>query len=457
MLAGLLKAGRPTILGLTVVLVVVATGLDWASGNNISLASLYIVPMMIGAIALRPAEIALLAVVCSYLRSWFDTPGSPWDLALRFLFAALAYLASGLFITALRRNHAQAVDHLSQIQSEQQRRHEAEERLRVLADSSPAAILTVDAAGRVLDANAAAHKLLMIPDGGGLKGRQITEYIPFLADALRLDESSVGLRTAVKCQGRRDNGEIFLAHIWFSAYRAAEGKRLAAIMVDSSEEMRDREEEGLHHLLTGNQIATAAIAHEVRNVSEAMAMLCEDLRRRHCLAQDTALRGLDSLVGGLEAIASFDLQSGPHEVHEVPLREILDNFRIVIEPAWREIDGAVLWRAPEELPSVKAESHGLLQVCLNLAQNSLRAVQERAVRQLQVTVSQQQQKVTIRFLDSGPGIDTPGELFRPFQQGAIGTGLGLYVSRFLIRRYGGELRFEPSPQGTCFVIELDAV
>ena len=340
-LARLLKAGRPVIVGLTIVLVVVATVLDWASGNNISLASLYIVPMMIGAIALRPAEIAVLALVCSYLRSWFDTPGSSSDLALRFLFAALAYLASGLFITALLRNHAQAVEHLSQIQSEQQRRREAEEQLRVLAESSPAAILTADATGIVLNANAAAHNLLMIKQAGALNGKQITDYIPFLADALRLDEKSVGLRTAVKCQGRRDNGEIFLAHIWFSAYRSPGGKRLAAILVDSSEEMRDREEEGLHHLLTGNQIATAAIAHEVRNVSEAMAMLCEDLRRRHGLAQDSALRGLDSLVGGLEAIASFELQAGPHEVYEVPLREVLDNFRIVIEPAWREIDGVV--------------------------------------------------------------------------------------------------------------------
>jgi C4-dicarboxylate-specific signal transduction histidine kinase len=221
--------------------------------------------------------------------------------------------------------------------------------------------------------------------------------------------------------------------------------------------MRDREEEGLHHLLTGNQIATAAIAHEVRNVSEAMAMLCEDLRRRHDLAQDSALRGLDSLVGGLEAIASFELQAGPHEVEEVPLREVLDNFRIVIEPAWREIDGVVLWQAPEDLPSVKAQSHGLLQVCLNLAQNSLRAVQERAIRELQVAISQQREKVEIRFQDSGPGVASPAELFRPFQQGAIGSGLGLYVSRFLIRQYGGELRFEPSQQGSCFVIELDAV
>src|SRR5882672_10298810 len=145
MLVRLLKAGRPTILGVTIVLVVVATLLDWATGNNISLATLYIVPMMIGAIALRPAETAVLAIVCSYLRSWFDVPGSPLDLTLRFVFAALAYLASGLFITALLRNRVQAVQHLSQIQAEQRRRREAEEQLRVLAESSPAAILTVDA------------------------------------------------------------------------------------------------------------------------------------------------------------------------------------------------------------------------------------------------------------------------------------------------------------------------
>jgi C4-dicarboxylate-specific signal transduction histidine kinase len=221
--------------------------------------------------------------------------------------------------------------------------------------------------------------------------------------------------------------------------------------------MRDREEQGLHQLLTGNQIATAAIAHEVRNVSEAMAMLCEDLRRRHNLGQDEALRGLDSLVGGLEAIASFDLQAGPNEADEAPLQEVLDNFRIVIEPAWREIDGVVRWQAPGPLPSVRADPHGLLQVCLNLAQNSLRAVQERTVRELEVAVVQQRRKVLVRFQDSGPGVVSPGDLFRPFQQGAIGSGLGLYVSRFLIRRYGGELRFEPSKEGSCFVIELDSV
>jgi two-component system sensor kinase FixL len=453
----LLKAGKAKVLALTVLLLVIATLLDWATGNNVSLAALYIVPMMTGAIVLRPMETAVFAVVCSYLRSWFDVPGPALDLILRFVFAALAYFVSGLFVTVLVRNREQAIRHLGEIQIEQKRRREAEEQLRVLAESSPAAIVTVDANGTVLAANDAANRLLMIPERETLKGRRIVDYFPFLADALRLDAESVGLRTAVKCQAHRSNGEIFLAHIWFSAYLAPEGKRLAAIIVDSSEEMRDREEQGLDQLVTANQIATAAIAHEVRNASEAMAMLCEDLRQRHGLAQDKALKGLDSLVGGLEAIASFELQPRPHEIEEVSLKEVLDNFRIVVEPAWREIEGAVRWHLPALMPSVWAEPHGLLQAFLNLAQNSLRAVQEGPVRELDITVRSQEQKVIVTFHDSGPGVGSPGDLFRPFQQGAVGSGLGLFVSRFLVRSYGGELRFEPPQQGSCFVIELDEV
>jgi PAS domain S-box-containing protein len=457
MIPRLLRAGKPAILLSTAALVLLVTLADRASGNNISLAALYILPMMLGAVVLRPAETALFALLCSYLRSWFDIEGTPLDLALRFVFAALAYLVSGLFVTALLRNRELAIQHLGQIQKEQALRREAEEHLRVLAESSPAAILTVDGDGAVLAANESANRLFMLPSSETLEGRQIVKHLPFLADVLRVDAQSIGLRTAVKCQGQRANGEIFLAHMWLSAYRAGENKRLAAIIVDSSEDLRDREEQGLQQLLTGNQIATAAVAHEVRNACQAMAMLCEDLRQRHPLSEDTALRGLDSLVGGLEAIASFELQAKSHEVEAVSLKEVLDTLRIVIEPAWREIEGAVRFHLPAMMPHVCSEPYGLLQSFLNLAQNSHRAVQEGPVRELDIAVSLQDPKVIVTFQDSGPGVAAPEDLFRPFQQGAAGSGLGLYVSRFLVRSYGGELRFEPSSHGCCFAIELDSV
>ena len=424
---------------------------DWISGNNISLAALYILPMMVGAVVLKPWETALFAVACSYLRSWFDIPGTPADLALRFVFAALAYLASGLFVTALVRNHEQTARHLTEIRTEKARRSEAEEYLRVLAQSSPAAIFTVDGSGLVLAANAAANRLLLLSSDNPLQGRSIGSYLPFLAETLRKHNESLGLCTATQCQGYRDNGEIFLAHIWFSAYRTLEGKRLAAIVVDSSDEMRDREERGLDQLLTGNELVVAAMAHEVRNACEAMGMLCEDLDERYGLAHDRAFRGLDNLVSGLEVIASHELKSEIVDLmEEIPLREVLDNLRIVVEPAWREIEGTIRWHLPDDMPMVFAEPHGLLQAFLNLAQNSHRAVQEEAVRELSISVSSKEQKVFVRFHDSGPGIRDPESLFQPFQRAATGSGLGLYVSRLIVRSYNGELSFERQPRGSCF-------
>ncbi len=369
----------------------------------------------------------------------------------------MAYFVSALFVNGLVNNHKRAIRHFSQLHNEQRLRREAEEQLRVLAESSPAAILTVDGEGAVLAANGAAYRLLMIPEEKVLDGRSIADYFPLLADALRFDSATVGLSTSVKCQGRRENGEMFLAHMWFSSYLVPDGKRLAAIIVDSSEEMREREEQELHQLLTGNQIATAVIAHEVRNVCSAMTMLCDDLRHQPGLAGNRTLSGLDSLVAGLEAIASFELQYRAHEVRSVSLQEILDNLRIVVEPAWREIAGTVHWNLPARIPSVWAEPHGLMQALLNLSQNSLRAVQEGTLRQLDISVVPQAAKVLVSVQDSGPGVHAPEGLFRPFQQGASGSGLGLYVSRFLVRSYGGELRFERPAQGSRFVIELDVV
>jgi nitrogen-specific signal transduction histidine kinase len=456
LIGSLLKAGKRNILLVALILVMTTAFLDWAIGRNVSLAALYILPMMVAAVVLRPPETAAFALVCAYLRFRFDTYGSPAELTLRFIFATLAYFLSGLFVTVLIRNRELVIQHLGRIQQEQALRREAEEQLRLLADSSPATILTTDRRGVVLASNRAADALFSIPEGQSMRGRNITSYLPVLGDALRVTIGREGLRTAVQCQGYRENGEIFLAHIWFSSYLAEEGERLAAIVVDSSEEMREREEEGLLQLMRGNRIAAAAVAHEVHNSCVAMTLLCSNLQRREELARDEDMRGVMTLLSGLQAIASLELQA-KEEVEPISLKEVLDSLRIITEPAWQDIDGIVRWTLPPELPQVFANRHGLLQAFLNLTQNSNRAVQEASKRELLIRVQLEPGKVLVRFNDSGPGIPSPENLFQPLQQGAIGAGMGLYVSRFSLRGYGGDLRCEPTAAGSCFVVELQAV
>ena len=69
----------------------------------------------------------------------------------------------------------------------------------------------------------------------------------------------------------------------------------------------------------------------------------------------------------------------------------------MIQPDWRESEGAVIWRLPPDCPAVIADPHGLLQAFLNLAQNSLRAVQEGSIRELEISVSVVERRALIRF------------------------------------------------------------
>jgi C4-dicarboxylate-specific signal transduction histidine kinase len=184
-------------------------------------------------------------------------------------------------------------------------------------------------------------------------------------------------------------------------------------------------------------------------------LVCLQLQERHPLAQDPDFQGLMNLVKGMEKVTSLDLYSrGSEALERIHLQPVLDSLRIVIEPDWKEIEGRVRWSLPPSVPMVMADPHGLLQVFLNLARNSHRAVQEMPQRELDILVELKEDRVQIHFDDSGPGIAAPQHLFQAFQQGADGAGLGLYVSRAVVRSYGGDLRFEPHAGRSHFTVEL---
>jgi signal transduction histidine kinase len=308
----------------------------------------------------------------------------------------------------------------------------------------------------VVAANRAAESLIMLPPGETLRDREISRYFPVLGAALQFESGAEALRAAAQCQAFRDNGEIFLADLWFSTWNSPRGKRLAAIVVDASEEMRDREEESLRQLLRANHIAAAAISHEVRNLCSAISIISGNVAAKYSSDTDSDIHAMSSLVGALEKLASVDLQTRVSDsVQTIEPRAVLDDLRIIIEPQWREAGGTISWTLPAPMPPVMAERHGLLLACLNLAQNSLRATEHSEVKELSITVSIEGDALNLRFEDSGPGVAVPNRLFAPFQPGADGTGLGLYVSRAILRSYGGDLKYEPRSQGSCFAISLE--
>jgi PAS domain S-box-containing protein len=401
-------------------------------------------------------QIAMVGGVCTILAEMFDP--FPWEPAAgvpRDIFMLAAYFGTGLFAHESAKNRRLTEQHVRGVEQEAELRRDAEQQLKALIESSPAAILTVDSAGKLLMANQAAHRLLGF-EPETLPGESIKDFLPPLARVPPADESTPSFRTAMQCSGRRRDGDVFLADVWFSTYKTSAGPRLAAMLVDSSEDLRDKEESSFHHLLIASRLAVGAVSHEIRNFCGAISVVYENLSRHGELAQSEDLRALGNLVEGLGKIATLELRqsAGSEELVSVDLGSVLDELRIVTDLPLRESGVRVCWDVPEFLPRVWAERHNLLQALLNLTKNSQRAMQDNARKELTVSACVEGERVVVRVRDSGNGIPNPERLFQPFQQGAEATGLGLYLSRALVRSFDGDLRYEPGPPGCCFALDL---
>lgn len=432
--------------------------IDWRVDLNISFGFLYLFPVLLVASVQPRWQIVATAFVCTLLSDIFDPFPFTLSVALPqdiLVFTSLA--GTGLFAYEITRSRRRETENLRRVEREAAARREAEEQLEFLIDSSPAAIVTMGSDCLILRANSAAHRLFGLPQGE-LAGRSIRKYIPALGRVPFIGESPQAFRTEMQCRGEREHGDVFLANVFFSTYQTAVGARLAALIVDASEELREREEASLEQLMAGSRILVGAVSHEVRNVCGAIAVIHENLVRSGRLQGNKDFEALGSLVETLNKIASLELKQSANDsqMSGIDLIETLEDLRIVLEPYCQEADIAIVWKVPGELPPVWADRHSLLQVLLNLTKNSERALADAGEKRIEISVTESNGTVSIRVTDSGPGIADTGNLFLPFQKGAESTGLGLYLSRAFVRSFRGELRHDPAVAGCSFVIELAA-
>src|SRR5258708_39792678 len=114
----------------------------------------------------------------------------------------------------------------------------------------------------------------------------------------------------------------------------------------------------------------------------------------------------------------------------------------------------MVWGGGEKLPPVTVERYGRMAVFLNLVKNSERALESSDPKRLTISALMENENVVIRFEDTGHGVAVPEKLFQPFQTSATATGLGLYVSRAILRTFRGDLHYEPRDRGASFVVVL---
>jgi len=457
MYAAFFNGSRQSVLRRAAVLFVVIALLDWSIVGEIPLGFLYLIPMLLVGSVLGPLQIAIIAAICTFLAEAFDDfHWTPRTAIPRDVLYFAAFAGVGLFVREISRNRQTALMHLHEVEQQRDARREAEEQLKALIESSPAAILTADADGIVLMANEAAHRMLALPPAT-LPGKTIYTYLPSLTNVSRHDPARQFFRTVMQARGQREDGDTFLADICFSTYRTNEGSRLTAMVIDASEDLRTHEVSGLRQLLEGSRIAIGAVSHEIRNVCGAIAVVHKNLAHRGLLAGNEDFEALGNLVVALERIASVNLKQSTDKPTEVDLAALLDELKIIVSPSLHE-DGIVSqWSLQSTLPLVWADRSSLMQVFLNLITNSSRVLTSKQNPCIAITARAEKSQVLVEVADNGGGVPQPEHLFHPFQAGATSTGLGLYLSRAFMRSFGGDLRYKAVPDGACFLVDLNAV
>jgi PAS domain S-box-containing protein len=298
------RADRRFLLIAATLLVAAIAFTDWFTKPYISIGFLYLFPIMLVSGILPRWQIVCLAFVCSILQELFSNLPSG-EAIVRLILSSAGFAGTGLFVFELVRNRRIVVQHLEEVEDQIRLRQEAEEQLRVLVESSPAAILTVDSKGEILLANLAAQTLLA-SGKGDIKSQTIEKYLPALFIAARAKQSEP-LRTTMQCYGQRADGETFLAGIWFATYNTHAGKRLAAIIVDLSEDLVHREDLSLDYLLKNARILMSAVSHEMRNLSGTAQVMYRNLGRVSALKGNEDFEALGTLIHGMEKLSDLDL------------------------------------------------------------------------------------------------------------------------------------------------------
>ena len=143
----------------------------------------------------------------------------------------------------------------------------------------------------------------------------------------------------------------------------------------------------------------------------------------------------------------------------VNLNDILKDVICSFKDTEREREIQVVESLDKDLPMIMADKEQITLVCRNIIDNSRMAINGRGGLKI-ATKKGADNKVNVAFYDSGKGIpsDVIERVFDPFfvvNDEERGMGLGLCISRDIIKRHGGTLTVKSQKgKGTIFQLAL---
>lgn len=302
-------------------------------------------------------------------------------------------------------------------------------------------------------------------------GKNIHEFLQtrFSPDSLALEQTTydpvmVGNWHGNLTQRTRDGHEIVVAS------RQAlkdEGNAILEINRDITAQLRAEDALRRTERLAAMGRVAGIIAHEINNPLEAItntfyllknhASLDEEARYFARLGEEELLR-----VSHITRQTLGFYRESKDEV-EVSLSQLLDD---ILDLQTRRLEFNNI--SVSKLYGSSGMIHGfpveLKQVFLNLIGNAVQAMPEGGTLRLRVLeqapFENRPAGVGVSVIDTGHGIqpEHARQLFEPFftTKSTKGTGLGLWISKGIVQKYGGSIRFRSARFGdrnvTCFKV-----
>jgi PAS domain S-box-containing protein len=304
-------------------------------------------------------------------------------------------------------------------------------------------------------------------------GRKIHEVLQtgFPESSLGLEDPESALAENGKWYGdvtqvTRDGREIVVAS---RQALKAEGNAILEINRDITAQLRAEDALRKAERLAAMGRVAGIIAHEINNPLESITNTFYLLRNHPSLDEEAryyAQLGEEELIRVSHITRqTLGFYRESKDPLEVSLSRLLDDI-LELQTRRLEFSNIVIEKQYRSNGMLQGFPVELKQVFLNLIGNAVQAMPDGGTLRLRVANCKQPEGrgtgIRISVTDTGSGVEPENakQLFEPFftTKSAKGTGLGLWISKGIIQKYGGTIRFRSlrhhSGKATCFQVFL---
>lgn len=352
----------------------------------------------------------------------------------------------------------------SQLTAANQAIEERRRELEIILETIPSGVVTLDAAGVVLQSNRAFAVLIGQDENAALRGQKLDTLLPpesidELAGVIRRGQRMGAASTELEFRQRGRNMHLAVTSARLELAHDRPGTVL--VVEDTSELLRAQRQ------LAWKEVAQR-VAHEIKNPLTPISLSAERIGRqldrsqpdspsiiRKCSEVILSCVGtLRTLVDQFSALAQFPApQPRPCDMNQIA-DEALALFA-------GRLEGISVKRDLEPgLPPVLADHESIRRALANLIDNAAEAMQGSLLRVLcmRTSLSEDGAAIELEVSDTGHGLteEIRERLFLPFYSTKHrGTGLGLSIAAKIVQETGGSIRAESNlPKGARFLIRL---